>query len=152
MHFARPSRRAVRRAAIMVLLAVAMTGAAVADGLSPGEWKITETIVMNGSKTPTQERTRCYTPEQAADLEKTFTPEYRTTNSACERVEFNSTPTALRWRMMCKGQLEMDVSGNFVFDNPQHYTATITSKGAMAGREFVNSTVAIEGERIGACQ
>jgi Protein of unknown function (DUF3617) len=125
---------------------------AAADGIAPGEWKLTETIVMNGSKTPTQTRTRCLSPEQASDTATTFSPEYRTVNSGCERVEFSSTTTALRWRMRCTGQLDMDVAGDFVFDTPKHYSATIVSKGAMAGREVVNTTVAIEGEHIGECR
>ena len=107
---------------------------------------------MNGSKTPTQSRTRCLSPEQAADTATTFSPEYRTVNSGCERVEFNSTATALRWRMRCTGQLDMDVAGDFIFDTPKHYSATIVSKGAMAGREVVNTTVSIEGEHIGECR
>ena len=51
-----------------------------------------------------------------------------------------------------KGQLEMDVSGDFSFDTPKHYTATIQSKGSVACREFVNTSVAIEGEHLGECQ
>ena len=125
---------------------------AAADGIAPGEWKLTETIVMNGNKTPAQTRTRCLSPEQAGDTAATFSPEYRTVNSGCERVEFNSSATALRWRMRCTGQLDMDVAGDFTFDTPEHYSATIVSKGAMAGREVVNTTVAIEGERIGDCR
>src|SRR5579871_1121688 len=126
--------------------------AAAADGIEPGEWKLTETIVMNGNKTPTQTRTRCLSPEQAGDTATTFSPEYRTVNSGCERVEFNSTATALRWRMRCTGQLDMDVAGDFIFGTPKHYSATIVSKGAIAGREVVNTTVAIEGEHIGECR
>jgi hypothetical protein len=123
-----------------------------ADGIAPGEWKLTETIVMNGSKTPSQTRTRCLSPEQAGDTGATFSPEYRTVNSGCERVEFNSSATALRWRMRCTGQLDMDVAGDFTFDTPTHYSATIVSKGAMAGREVVNTTVSIEGEHVGECR
>src|SRR6266849_6020044 len=113
-------------------------GHAAADGIAPGEWKLTETMVMNGNKTPVQTRTRCLSREQAGDTAATFSPEYRTVNSGCERVEFNSSATALRWRMRCTGQLDMDVAGDFTFDTPRHYTATIVSKGAMAGREVVN--------------
>ena len=125
---------------------------AAADGIAPGEWKLTETIIMNGNKAAPQTRTRCLSPEQAGDTAATFSPEYRTVNSGCERVEFNSTATALRWHMKCTGQMDMDVSGDFTFDTPKHYTATITSRGAMAGREFVNTSVAIEGEHIGECR
>lgn len=125
---------------------------AAAEGIAPGEWKLTETIIMNGNKTAPQMRTRCLSPEQASDTATTFSPEYRTVNSGCERVEFNSTATALRWRMLCTGQVDMDVSGDFSFDTPKHYSATIISKGAMGGREFVNSSVSIEAEHIGECR
>ena len=125
---------------------------AAADGIAPGEWKLTETIVMNGNKTPVQTRTRCLSPEQASDTATTFSPEYRTVNSGCERVEFSSSARALRWRMRCTGQLDMDVAGDFTFDTPRHYSATIVSKGAMAGREIVKTTVSIEGEHVGECR
>jgi hypothetical protein len=153
-----PARfRASRQSGAAVLIAwlalcCLMSRPAAADGIAAGEWKLTETIVMNGSKTPTQTRTRCLSAEQAGDTATTFSPEYRTVNSGCERVEFNSTATALRWRMRCTGQLDMDVAGDFVFDTPKHYSGTIVSKGAMAGREVVNTTVAIEAEHIGECQ
>src|SRR5215469_12451770 len=129
-----------------------MSRPAAADGIAPGEWKLTETIVMNGNKTTAQTRTRCLSPEQAGDTAATFSPEYRTVNSGCERVEFNSSATARRWRMRCTGQLDMDVAGDFIFDTPKHYSATIVSKGAMAGREVVNTMVSIEGEHVGECR
>jgi hypothetical protein len=141
-------------AALAALLAASclLPRAAAADGIAPGEWKLTETIMMNGNKTPSQPRTRCLSAEQAGDTAKTFSPDYQTVNSTCERVEFTSSATALRWRMRCTGQMDMDVSGEFVFDSPKHYTATIVSKGAMLGREVVSSTVAIEAEHIGDCR
>ncbi len=148
----RPLRRAaVAHLAGAALLCAGATGV-MADGIAPGEWQLTETIIMNGSKTPPQVRSRCLSVEQASDTAKTFSPEYRTVNSDCERAEFSSTATSLRWRMLCKGQMDMDVSGDFTFDTPKHYTATIVSKGAMAGREFVNTSVSIEGEHIGECR
>lgn len=147
---------AVRRIVVAVVVAALpigpLAGHAEADGITPGEWQLTETMVMNGNKTPPQTRTRCLSTEQAADTATTFSPEYRTVNSPCERVEFSSTATALRWRMKCTGQMDMDVSGEFTFDTPRHYTAIIRSKGAIGGREFVDTSVAIEGEHIGECR
>jgi Protein of unknown function (DUF3617) len=139
------------------ILAVALLGAvlgapALADGIAPGLWQVTETVTMNGNATPTQVRTRCLSPEQAGDTATTFSPEYRTANSDCERAEFESTSSKLKWRILCKGQMEMDVSGDFTFDTPKHYSATIRSKGSMAGRTVVNTSVAIEGEHQGECQ
>jgi hypothetical protein len=153
-----PARfRASRQSEAVALIAWLVAGCmmsspAAADGITPGEWKLTETIVMNGNKTTAQTRTRCLSAEQAGDTAATFSPEYRTVNSDCERVEFNSSATALRWRMRCTGQMDMDVAGDFTFDTPKHYSATIVSKGAMAGREVVNTTVSIEGEHVGDCR
>jgi hypothetical protein len=137
-----------------------MASQAAADGIAPGEWKVTETFVMNGNKTAPQTTTRCLSPEQARDTAATFSPEFHTMTtplptgerSECARAELNSTATALRWRMQCTGQMDMDVSGDFVFDTPKHYTATIVSKGTNARREFVNTSVSIEGEHVGDCR
>lgn len=123
-----------------------------ADGISPGLWKITETVIMNGATMPPQVKTRCLSVEQASDTAKTFSPEYRTINSDCERTEFLSTATRLKWRMECKGQMDMDVAGDFTFDSAGHYTAAISSKGALAGQQVVDTSVAIEGEQIGECR
>jgi Protein of unknown function (DUF3617) len=103
-------------------------------------------------RTLVQTRTRCLSAEQAGDTATTFSPEYRTVNSGCERVEFKSTATELRWRMKCTGQMNMDVSGEFTFDTPKHYSAKIVSKGAMGGQELVNTSVSIEAEHIGDCR
>jgi Protein of unknown function (DUF3617) len=121
---------------------------ATADGIEPGEWQLTETITVNGQEMPAQVRSRYLTAEEASDTAKTFTPEYRTVNSNCEQVEFKSTATTLNWRMQCTGQMDMDVSGEFVFDTPKHYSGRIVSKGAVGGRQFVDSRVTIEGEHV----
>ena len=140
------------KACAIAFLSAAAGSPAEADGISPGLWQLTETVIMNGAPSAPQVRTRCLSAEQAGDTGATFTPEYRTVNSNCERPEFQSTAAKLKWRMVCKGQMDMDVSGDFTFDTPKHYTATIQSKGSMAGREFVNTSVAIVGEHLGECQ
>ena len=138
--------------ALAFLCAAAAPLPAVADGIEPGLWQITETIVMNGNRATPQVRTRCLSAEQAGDTAKTFSPEYRTVNSDCERAEFSSTASHLRWRMLCKGQLDMDVSGDFDFDTPKHYSAKIESKGSMGGQTMVETSVAIVGEHLGECK
>ena len=134
------------------LFAAAAPLPAAADGIEPGLWQITETIVMNGNRTPPQTKERCLSAEQAGDTAKTFSPEYRTVNSDCERAEFSSTASHLRWRMLCKGQLNMDVSGDFDFDTPKHYSAKIESRGSTGGQTMVETSVAIVGEHLGECK
>ena len=131
-----------------MLLAIA--GPADAEGLQPGFWKVTSTPEVNGAPAPPQVKMRCLTPEEAADVDKTFSPEHRAQNAACERIEHELTGTRLRWRVQCTGQMSMDVSGTFDFDTPQHYTAVVTTKASIGGQNM-NSRVTIEGERTGEC-
>jgi hypothetical protein len=125
---------------------------AAADNLvEPGQWKVTSSTVMNGASSPPQVKARCLTPEQAGDVSKTFGPVMSTVNSSCERAEFDVTGRALKWRLLCKGQLDIDVAGNFNFDSPAHYTATVVSKGMMAGALISDVKTELEGERVGDC-
>jgi len=121
-----------------------------ADGLKAGLYRIEQTPVIDGVAGPVQRSTRCLTAEAVADLDKTFSPISRTTNSACERTEHELTPQQLKWRLQCRGQLDMDVAGEFLFDD-ERYTATLTTEAAMAGQVMQRSRVTIEAQRIGDC-
>src|SRR6266446_5503259 len=90
-------------------------------------------------------------PVAVADLDKTFSPISRTTNSTCERVEHESTPQRLKWRLQCTGQIDMDVAGEFMFDSPEHYTAVITARSFMLGRLMQSIRTSVEGQRVGDC-
>jgi Protein of unknown function (DUF3617) len=132
----------------------ALIGPVRADNLAiePGQWKVTAHIAMNGAAMPPQEKLRCLTPEQAGDVAKTFGPVSGTVNSTCEPAEPETTGRNLKWHLQCKGQLDMDVFGDFHFDTTGHYTATVSSKGVMAGKLISDVKTELEGERIGECQ
>jgi len=70
------------------------------------------------------------------------------TISTCEQTEYEATGRTLKWRLQCRGQLDVDVAGQFNFDTPLHYTATITSKGRMAGALISDVKTELEGERM----
>ena len=87
------------RAAARVLLALAAlvsASSAHADGLQPGLWRILTHPVIDGAAGREQQNTRCLTPADVADLEKTFSPVGRTVNSTCEMVEHELTPVRLK--------------------------------------------------------
>ena len=133
-------------------LLVAMTSAAVADeSIEPGQWKVTTKMVMNGAAAPPQIKMRCLTPEQASDLGGTFGAVMTMVNSTCERTEYDATGRRLKWHMRCKGQLDMDVAGDFNFDSSSHYTATVASKAWMGGAQISDVKTELEGEHVGAC-
>jgi hypothetical protein len=124
----------LRACALAATILLAIAPNAAADGLLAGEWHTVQTPEINGVIGPPQKGTRCLTPEAAADLDTTFSPVSRTTNSSCERVEHELTPQRLKWRLQCSGQIDMDVQGEFTFDSPEHYVAIITARSFMQGR------------------
>jgi hypothetical protein len=126
---------------------------AQADNLAiePGQWKVTSNILMNGAVARPQVKLRCLTPEQAADVAKAFGPVSGTVNSDCEPTEPQTSGRNMKWHLQCKGQLDLDVFGDFNFDRADHYTATVISKGVMAGRVISDVKTELSGERIGDC-
>jgi len=145
-----------QRIAGMTLLAAVLAAAAVsgvrAEGLQAGLWRSVQTPTLNGIAGPPRESTRCLREADVSDLERTFSPVYGTTNSACEQVEQEFTPQRLKWRLQCRGQLDMDVAGEFIFERPDRYTATIVASSSMLGKVMQETHTRIEAERVGECQ
>lgn len=128
----------------------ALASPASAEGLQPGYWKVVSTPEVNGAPAAPQEKMRCMTPAETADLDKTFSPEARTINSSCERVEHAASASSLTWRLKCTGQMSMDIAGAFKFETPQRYVAEVRTQMSMPGQS-VASRVTIVGERVGDC-
>lgn len=144
---------ALRRGICAAAIALALSaGGARAEELAAGLWKVVTKAEVNGATAPDQETMRCLTPDDVKNIEATFSPNSRTTNATCETTEHEASPQRLKWRLQCKGQLDMDVAGEFLFDAPEHYTATITTRASMLGREIQRSQATIEAQRVGACQ
>jgi hypothetical protein len=143
---------ASQRAVGLVMLVLLSTPFARADGLQPGLWRILTHPVIDGVAGRQQENTRCLTPDDVADLEKTFSPVGQTVNSTCEMVEHELMPGRLKWHLQCTGQLDMDLTGEFLFDAPEHYTATVTTAASMMGRLMQAGRMTVEGQRVGECQ
>jgi hypothetical protein len=136
---------------LLCALAVPTAAAAEENLIEPGQWKITTNTRMNGAAAPPQVKARCLTPEQTGDIGKTFGPEGTTVNSTCERTEYEAAGRKLKWRLQCKGQFDIDVAGDFNFDSAVHYSATITTKGWMAGSLMSDVKTELEGERVSEC-
>jgi hypothetical protein len=138
-------------AAIVAVLVLTAVPAVRADGLQAGQWKVVTKPQNNGVAGPPLQNMRCLSATDVNDLEKTFSPVSRTTNSTCEQTEHESSPQRLKWRLQCTGQIDMDVAGEFVFDSPEHYTATVTARSSMMGRVMNDVHTVIEGQRVGDC-
>jgi Protein of unknown function (DUF3617) len=133
-------------------LAVLALQGASADGIQAGLWRVINRPVINGTAGPTTQNMRCLTAADVADLDKTFSPVSRTVNSECERVEHEFSPQRLKWRLQCKGQLDMDVAGEFIFDASDHYTGLVTARSSMGGQLMQDVRTQIEGQWTGECR
>jgi len=142
--------KSVEIASLGFALVLLTSSAARTDGLEAGLWKVVTKPVVNGMVAPGQETMRCLTADDVANLEVTFSPNSRTTNSTCENTEHEATPQRLKWHLQCKGQIDMDIAGEFAFDSRDHYTATITTQVSL-GNQIQRSRAAIEAQRVGAC-
>jgi hypothetical protein len=142
------TRFAMLSVCAVVLMA---SGAEAEDLIEAGQWKVTTASTVNGVVQPTQPKMRCITPDQAADVAKTFGPVAGTVNSSCDTPKSELSGRMLKWHLQCRGSLDMDVDGNFNFDAPRHYSATVISKGKMAGQLISDVKSELQGERVGEC-
>ena len=131
-----------------------MAGAAQAQtpSIQPGEWMVSSKTILNGAPVPPTSRARCFTPQQASEVTKTFGPQVGTVNSTCADPVIETTDKTLKWRLECKGQMDMNVEGSFEFDSPTHYKATVSGKAWMNGSQISDASTDVEGERVGDCR
>jgi Protein of unknown function (DUF3617) len=137
-------------ALIAGVLALAATAAA-AEGIEPGLWKVITRTETGGVIGPPHESSKCLSAEQTGDLGTTFTPVPATINSVCAPIEKNFAADKLSWHLTCKGQLDMELTGDFNFDSPHHYSGVVRTKATMAGMTMVDSQNTIEGQWVSAC-
>ena len=137
-------------ALISAMLGLAAT-AASAGGIDPGLWKVITRTATGGVIGPPHETSKCLTAEDTGNLPATFSPVSRTENSVCAPIERSFTDDKLTWRLTCKGQLDMELTGEFTFDSPHHYSATVQTKAQMAGMTMVDSRNTLEGQWVSEC-
>jgi hypothetical protein len=125
--------------------------AAFADGIAPGLWKITAQTKAEGMVSPPHETVKCLTEDETRDLATTFSPVSRMINSECAPIERKLDGARLDWRLVCKGQLNVELTGAFNFDSARHYTATVRTQAAIGG-QTIDSLDMLEGQWVSACQ
>ncbi len=135
---------------IMIAALACAASAASAGGIDPGLWKITTRTATGGVIGPPHESSKCLTAEQTRDLATTFSPVANTVNSVCAPIERNLNGPRLSWHLVCKGELDMELTGEFNFDSPHHYSGTVQTKADMAGMPMVNSQNSVEGQWVAA--
>ena len=125
---------------------------ALADTIDPGLWKIITRTATGGVIGPPHESSKCLTAAQTHDLATTFSPVAETINSACSPIERHLDGERLNWHLVCKGQLDMELTGEFDFDSPHHYTATVQTKAVIGGMPMVDSQNTLEGQWVSECK
>jgi hypothetical protein len=144
-------RGALSAAAFAVAIFGFAGSVAFADGIQAGLWKITTVADTGGGAGPPRVTSKCVTAEQVKDLAATFSPIANTINSTCAPMERSFDGKKLTWHLVCKGQLDMELTGAFNFDTPHHYTGTVQSRASMAGQTMPGSKSTVEGVWVSAC-
>ena len=144
--------RALLALCVLVLCVLALWVApAGADIIEQGLWKIITRIDSGGVAGPPQSTEKCLTSAQAGDVATTFSPAPRMVNSECGTIERSIDGTRLRWKLVCTGQLDMELTGDYMFIDLQHYAATIWTRTAMAGRLMSETRTTLYAERVSEC-
>jgi hypothetical protein len=129
----------------------ASVATARADGIDPGLWKVTTQSKAEGMVSPPHESTKCLTEDETKDLATTFSPVPRMINSECAPIERKLDGGRLDWHLVCKGQLNVELTGAFNFDSARHYTATVRTH-ATIGDQVMDTLDTLEGQWVSACQ
>ncbi len=137
--------------AFVLVALLAGAAPALADGIEPGIWKITVQTKSEGVVSPPHESAKCLTADETRDLATTFSPVSRMINSECAPIERTLDGGRLNWRLVCKGQLNVELTGAFNFDSARHYTATVRTQAAIGG-QTIDSLDMLEGQWVSACQ
>jgi hypothetical protein len=106
---------------------------------------------VEGVPGPPQQSAKCLTAAQAADVATTFSPVMGTINSECAPIERSLAGGKLTWKLVCKGQLNMVLTGEYNFDTPRHYSATVQNHAEMGGAVVANSKSLLEAEWVSQC-
>ncbi len=142
---------AIYCAALVGVMLGLVPAAVLADGIAPGLWQIISRTETGGVIGPPRQSSKCLTAKEASDLPTTFTPVGRTVNSVCAPIDRSFSGGKLSWHLVCKGQLDMELTGEFNFDSAHHYTGTVQTKAAMAGMVMINSKDTLEAKWVSDC-
>ena len=134
----------------LAVLSVAAS-AVLADGIEPGLWRITAQSKAEGMVSPPHESAKCLTEDETKDLATTFSPVPRMINSECAPIERKLDSGKLDWHLVCKGQLNVELTGAFNFDSARHYTATVRTHAEIGG-QTMDTLDMLEGRWVSACQ
>ena len=137
------------RPAVMTVALVALSFAAFAQGpRRDGQWEIKVQMEMAGMPPgmPPMTSTKCITPEEAKDPDKSVPDMGRGRGSQnCKMTDHKIEGNKATWSMKCEGEMPMTGTGEMVYAGDS-YTGSLkmeTGRGAM--------TMKYSGKRLGDC-
>ncbi|HTV29212.1 MAG TPA: DUF3617 family protein [Xanthobacteraceae bacterium] len=145
----------IHRLCLFAVTALVLTptfSLARAEGIQAGLWKITTVAETGGMNGPPHDSFKCLTAEQVKDLPATFSPQARTINSICAPIERTFDGEKLHFHLICKGQLDMELTGAFDFDSQHHYTGRVEAKAAIAGQTMPPSIQKLDANWVSECK
>lgn len=117
----------------------------------PGLWKITSVSERNGVKVGERSLDSCITADAAKSLTQIQFDDKVDPRNECRKLDEQRVGSSLTWRVRCTGAVPVETKALFVFDSPEHYSAELTTTLTVV-RTTLESTLKIEGRRVGECQ
>jgi len=136
----------------MLLALILISGAALADDISPGSWQISmETRVPSdaGFKPPAFSVTQCLTAEDARDPSRFLGGVSNPGASGCRYTDKSYSGNRFSFTMQCEGSYAIQASGNVSF-TASTMDGTIESTATVAGKP-VQTENKLVARRLGSC-
>jgi hypothetical protein len=134
--------------------AVVLAAPSVASALeiAPGEWRTTETAVVNGKAGQPDVSTDCVSAEEPRDPMKALA-EMQQKDQQCSRADVKQNGNSVTFVMQCGDakQGTMDMAMTFTFDGPRHYTGVFKSAMSFGGQKMTTDGT-VDARWIGACK
>lgn len=135
---------------VFILAPLAILPARAVEGPQPGLWKMIIKLSLPGAKPVTRTADTCITPEQAKKQRDGDGGPAASAQQNCKRLNFQRTASGMTMRYRCAGQVPMDMTMTYAYDNPQRYKVAMVSTGTRNGTAFKSSTD-IDARRLGEC-
>jgi Protein of unknown function (DUF3617) len=136
--------------AILLLANVAGTAEHEELQATPGLWKITYRVRIDGKPDPAILKWRCVSEEEMEDPALVFARP-ALVQGTCTRTSYRQTATAINWKYHCvSGPANLNTEGAINFDTHLHYTGHLRINGVVMGYP-VQNVIAVEGEHRAAC-
>jgi Protein of unknown function (DUF3617) len=145
--------RTIRQVLACLLAAAGLAAPSLAGALElePGQWRTSETTIVNGKAEKPEVSTDCVTAEEARDPMKALGEMQKQGAGQCRKLDAKQSGNTVSFVMQCGDPTQgaIDMAMTFTFDEARHYTGSYKSEMSFGGQKM-SSQGTIDSRWIGA--